>query len=325
MTYERLTDEESRERVAAIIAAADMLAEKPVPGSKRPGTERDAGAPSYRRMVVGAIVGVLVLIGLVIWTKATELVEPDQGDPPQVLLASDLDGTETSTTLPVVVPGTDEPPSSTSAPLTVPPETNPPQTLPPETTQPPATPPVTVEPDEPPHSRNAPGVSSYVTRSGNTVTLVGTVPDESSRNLIATLAGQVFLGTRVDQLTVDPLASAPIPLYEIPADLLWSDDSPVLRLDAAPQIVQFGAVMKLHTNVALDLYVHTDAHGDPAAMLEQTRQQGEALIVILVAQGVEASRIHLVPVGSAEPLGITGAGGENLDRRVELVFNGLYG
>ncbi len=337
MTYERLTDEESRERVAAIIAAADLIADKPVHGGKRPRPPRGAELPSYRRLVGGAVVGVLVLIGLVVWTKATELVEPDQGDPPQVLLAGDLPGTDSSV---VTVPdgpsssGVPEPPSSpapgTEPPESVPPETAPPQTAPPQTAPPETVPivtmpPVTVEPSEPPHSRNMPGISSYVTRSGSTVTLNGTVPDQASHDLIVTLAGQVLLGTQVDELTIDPLASAPVPLYEVPADLLWDGDSAVLRLDAAPQIVQFGAVMKLHTGVTLDLYVHTDAHGDPAAMLEQTRQQGQALIVILVAQGVDPSRIHLVPIGSAEPLGLTGAGGENLDRRVELVFNGLYG
>ncbi len=205
MSYERLNDEESRARVAAIIAAAESLAHDEVRPAKT-ASGMPVGSVSYRKWALGLGLGACALAGLVIWRQSTRPVTADQTSPPSVLVASDLATTTTAvattppTTAAVVDPtattvvsdtvttapvATESTPVATTLPAAVettagPVTTAPATTAAPVTTAPPATtapPTPTTIPVEGPHLVTDAAIESFTALSGPIATATGRVAD----------------------------------------------------------------------------------------------------------------------------------------------------
>ncbi len=124
MAYEGLSDEESWDRVAAIIAAAEALAGddvradrpgRPTPPSAAGKAGGSSGTPPFRRWAIAVGAAAMTLGGLIVWTNVTEGVTVDQSEPPQVLLAEELGQPDESVS---TIPGatTTVPPSGSSQP-----------------------------------------------------------------------------------------------------------------------------------------------------------------------------------------------------------------
>ena len=354
MSYERLNDEESRARVAAIIAAAESLAQDDVRPAKS-GPVHDG--PSYRKWALGLGLGAVALAGLVVWKQSTRDVTADESEAPSVLVAGDLVTTTSAagvsttgttvpgvTTVPVTIPGGPGTTATTvpsTAPLTTAittastvattSATTAATTAPATTTTTPAAttttaPPVTVTPVEGPHLTSDPAIESFAAVTGGIATLAGRVPDQATADRMTARANEFLLLSSIENyLQIDPSAKAPVPLFMFLADGIWDGDSATIRLEFGPQIVRMATALKARPNSVISIYVHTDNHASADELTAQTQAQAQSFKDILVAQGVNPNNIWLFAKGATEPAADDSTpDGRQINRRVEVVVSGLY-
>lgn len=313
-----LRTQPDRDRVAALIAAADRLA-----------TPRDFEIidrrPIRRGGVIAAIVVAVVLLGLV--SIATLGGGGDAtADDRVTTTAEPRPATSGSDIAPIVASA--NPTARSTAPAAVPDvtasvaSTNVPATSVPA----PSTAPVAAVTD-PGFATNLDVVPvRYAVYSGGKVYLRGRVPDRATAATIREKAAAVLgAGNVVDEYVIDPSAPVPrsAPLY-IADGLLFDPDSDELAA-AGQGLIDLGiALLQQNPAVTWTIEGHTDNLGSNAYNLELSQRRLDAIVSYIAAQGIDPRRLTTVAKGESEPIADNATrAGRAQNRRIEIIIEGL--
>ena len=97
-------------------------------------------------------------------------------------------------------------------------------------------------------------------------------------------------------------------------------DKATLRSDSKSLMSDIAQTLKHNPSWALQVNGHTDSIGDPGYNQKLSGQRAGAVVAALIAQGIDASRLHSSGLGETQPKGDnTTLEGRALNRRVELV------
>jgi outer membrane protein OmpA-like peptidoglycan-associated protein len=97
-------------------------------------------------------------------------------------------------------------------------------------------------------------------------------------------------------------------------------DKATLRPDSTSLMSDIAQTLKHNPSWTLQVNGHTDSIGDPAYNQKLSGQRAGSVVAALVAQGIDAGRLHSAGLGETQPKGDnTSLEGRALNRRVELV------
>lgn len=288
--------DESRARLERLIAAADRVAQQPVPPPSGP------TAPRWLPFAALAVVAVgVVALG--------------------VNLASGGDGggnTAQTTAVPTAVP-TGVPSTSIPTVITLPPTSAPPVIVPSSgqtggstTTAPiPAGAPV-----------------RWTSYEGASFVLRGRVPGRSTADaLVARFAAGAGMDHVVDELSI--ASAAPLvteePLFAAES-LQFQPGSAELQPTAVQFLDVFAAVLRANPAVSVDVRGYTQGTGSVETDLLLSQQRVDAVAAHLVGQGIAVSRLTATGYGSSFPLEPdTAVAGQTANDRVEFTLHHLLG
>jgi outer membrane protein OmpA-like peptidoglycan-associated protein len=327
-----------RDRVAALIAAADRLA-TPLD------FEIIDRRPIRRGGVIAAIVVAAVLVGLIGATalggggdataddRVATTVEPlpavprsdiapiaASAGPSAAAAAGDATAVDT-TASPSTSPTTGATASPTTSPTTG--ATASPTTA---ATASPTAGAVSAAPD--------PGVATnpdtvpvrYAIYSGGKVYLRGPVPDRATAATIREKISAVLGADNVvDEYVIDPSAPAPrsAPLY-VADGLLFDPDSDELGA-AGRGLVDIGiALLQQNPGVTWIIEGHTDNLGSDAYNIELSQRRLDAIVSYIADHGIDPRRVTTVAKGESEPIADNATrAGRAQNRRIEIIIEGL--
>ncbi|MGD9705087.1 MAG: OmpA family protein [Acidimicrobiia bacterium] len=168
----------------------------------------------------------------------------------------------------------------------------------------------------------------YAVYSDGKVYLRGRVPDRATATAIREKAATV-LGAEnvVDEYVIDPDAPRPrsAPLYVADA-LLFAPDSDELT-QAARGLVDLGiALLQLYPGVTWTIEGHTDSLGSDSYNLELSQRRLDAIVAYIAVHGVDTRRVTTIAKGESEPIADNATrAGRAQNRRIEVVIEGLLG
>ena len=294
--------DDSRDRIERLIAAADRVAQQPLPEPP----------PRSRWLPVAA----LAVAGIGAVALGVNLASGREGGGTTVqtsTVPTAVPSIVVPTSLPVVITF---PP--TSAPLvTVPPSTSPPATT---TTASPATTTTWVQQGMQPVRW-----SSY---EAGTFVLQGAVPDSATAD---SLTAKFAAGAGADHVVARYViaAAAPLPeaepMYAFEA-LQFAPNSTALQPAAVAFLDQLGAVLVANPTATLEIFGHTDGVGPADSNLALSQARVDAIAAHLIGAGVAPERLTAIGQGEAFPLAPDDTEeGRAKNRRIELMLHHLLG
>lgn len=294
--------DESRARLERLIAAADRVAQQPVPPAP-------PARPPWLPFAAVALAGLgVILVGV-------KLASRDDGN---------VDNSTTrTTTLPTSVQTV---PASTSLPIVI---TLPPQSIPVSST----TTPGTTSSTTPPASTTTwvqPPMQPVRSTSyeAGTFVLTGAVPDQATSDA---LVARFAAGAGMDHVVARHTIAAAAPLV---------DEEPLLAHDAIqfppnsaqlqPPAIEFldvlAEVLRANPSVTIDIRGYTDGAGNPASNLTLSQNRVDAIAFHLVSKGIAPERLTATGYGSAFPVAPDDTeAGRAKNRRVEFTLHHLLG
>ncbi len=308
----------------------------------------DGGGLSRRTLIAAlAYVGLLIIDGLLV-VLPTLGDDDSASDSPQQLAAADAAGGG----------GGDEPPSEgddpagggpassevqvTETPTTVPETTEPPDTEParaaPATTEPAtieparttttARPTTTTAPPPPyetlPDGTPVPVVAIF---NGPEITLTGAVPSQAAVERLSALAlaNSKVPATVVNQLTINPAVPITVGVRVIEMQSArFPEGSATVTPEHGVELDRVVTVMNALPNITALVIGHADQRGDELANFVLSEDRARAVTTYLAAKGIAPTRLSSRAVGESELLSLgNDAAAFALNRRTEFVFYGL--
>lgn len=281
------TDEElraRRERLERLLAVADRVVRQQVGPRERPWW-----LPYSLMAGASAVVLVLMFVtgggnGTGVASTTVLPTGPATTSPSVVITLS-------PTTVPVVVPSTSQPSSTTTW----------------------------VEPVGQP--------VRWAVYDAGVVTLHGSVPDiGTGQRLVAMYAAAVGADRVLADYVVAP--GAPVPGDEVltaPGAVQFEAGSSTLQPAATQFLDMLAAFMTANTQVTVDIGVYTDDVGPADANLSITQARAAAILGYLEAKGIPPSRLTGTGHGESAPIADNGTeAGRALNRRVEFALHHLF-
>ncbi len=291
--------DESRARIERLIAAADRVAEQPIPPSS-------PSRPPWLPVAAVALAGLgVVLVGMKLASG---------GDGGNSIVDN---GTTRTTTLPTALP-TAVPSTSIPIVITLPPVSTAP-TLPADTTTPAST--TTVA--------DAPSQSTRSTAfQGGSFILTGTVPNQTTSDA---LVARFAAGVGADHVVATHVISPNTPLVD--EDPLEAHDAvqfPTGSAELQPAAIEFldllAEVVRANPGVTLDIRGYTDDVGDAATNLTLSQNRVDAIAFHLIGRGIAPERLTATGFGPAFPVAPNDTEvGRAKNRRVEFTLHHLLG
>jgi outer membrane protein OmpA-like peptidoglycan-associated protein len=290
------TPDDSRERIDQLIAAADRVAQKPLPPQRPP------WLPAVALGVVGVVA---VVIGLQLASGGDgESVSPG----PTSAVPTAVTTIAPSTTQPVII----------TLPPTVPP------TALPATTVPATTEPVTSSTTD--AATTAP--VRWTTFESNVAHLEGSVPDQATADRLSAIAAAVVGAAQVDVMyVVDPAAVLPStePVF-FPDRFKFAPNSSELSADDMATLDLVMVFMVQNPQVTVDVLAFTDAAGPDSYNLELSQTRANTIWAYLLYGGIPPARVTATGKGEADPVAPNDTEeGRARNRRVQFVVHDLLG
>lgn len=287
--------DETRERIERLIAAADRVAQRPVPNP-----------PSRSWLPLAA----LATAGIVAVVVIANMVS---GGGDAIIVAQ-------TTAVPTVAPGA----TPTSLPVVI---TLSPTSIAMPTTTAPVIPPSTTAPSAPSSSTTpVPSVDvvRWVTYQDGRFRLQGHVPDQGTA---ASLTMQFAAAAGATNVTAEYLvrAGTPLPAAEpmyAPDTFGFSPGSSSLQPAAVTFLDVVARFLLQNPAVTMDIDGHTADLGDPAAELALSQARADAVADRLVALGVARERLTSTGYGATRPVSDSPAtSGRGANERIEFMLH----
>ena len=294
------TPDDPRARIDELIAAADRVAQRPLP-------------PPRPKWLPAAAIGVVGLLAVIIGVR----------------LASDDDGGSVSPAQTTVVPTavTTVAPSTTEPVIiTLPPTVPPTSVLP--TTVPPTAPPTTVDVTTTTVPNGTSTAVRWVTFENDIVHLQGAVPDQATADRLSDIATAVVGPDRVDvAYVIDPTAALPEsePVF-FPDRFKFAPNSSELSADDIATLDLVMVFMVQNPQARLDILAYTDSTGPNDSNLELSQTRANTIWAYLLYGGIAPERATATGMGEANPIASNDTEeGRAQNRRVEFVVHDLLG
>ena len=293
------TPDDSRARIDELIAAAERVAQKPLP------PQRPKWLPA---VAVGAVGVVAVVIGLQLTSDSDgESISPG----PTSVVPTAVTTIAPSTTQPVII----------TLPPTVPPTTAP-------TTAQSTVPPTTESVTSTTVTTGADAPVRWATFESGIAHLQGAVPHQATADRLTAIASAVVGADRVDvQYVVDP--AAPLPPSEpvfFPDRFKFAPNSSELSADDIATLDLVMVFMVQNPQATLAIVAHTDSAGPDDSNLELSQTRANTIWAYLLYNGIAPERVTATGMGEANPIAPNDTEeGRAQNRRVEFVVHDLLG
>lgn len=185
---------------------------------------------------------------------------------------------------------------------------------------------VAVAPDPRPSANPDEMPVRYAVYSDGKVYLRGRVPDRATAATIREKVGAVLgAGNVVDEYLIDPSAPRPRsdPLY-IADGVLFEPDSDELA-EAGRGFVDLGiALLQQNPGITWIVEGHTDNLGSDEYNLELSQRRLDAIVSYITDHGIDPRRLTTIAKGESEPIADNATrAGRAQNRRLEVVIEGL--
>jgi outer membrane protein OmpA-like peptidoglycan-associated protein len=110
-------------------------------------------------------------------------------------------------------------------------------------------------------------------------------------------------------------------IVTLPQDILFATDSFAVRSDLRRDLQTVAGNLNAYPNSTIQIIGHTDSDGDAAYNQFLSERRAGAVSDILLASGVNQTRVRTIGRGESEPIASNlNAGGKAQNRRVEIVI-----
>lgn len=289
------TPDDPRTRIDELIAAADRVAQRPLP-------------PQRPKWLPAAAIGVVGLLAIIIGVRLASDDDSDSVSPAQTtVVPTAVTTVAPSTTAPVII----------TLPPTVPP-----------TTVPPTAPPTTVDVTTTTIPDGAVTAVRWVTFENDIVHLQGAVPDQGTADRLAAIATAVVGPDRVDVAhVIDPTAALPDsePVF-FPDRFKFAPNSSELSAADIATLDLVMVFMVQNPQARLDILAYTDSAGPNDSNLELSQTRANTIWAYLLYGGIAPERATATGMGEANPIASNDTEeGRAQNRRVEFVVHDLLG
>jgi outer membrane protein OmpA-like peptidoglycan-associated protein len=296
------TPDDPRARIDELIAAADRVAQRPLP-------------PQRPKWLPAAAIGAIGLIAVVIGVKLATSDDKGSVSPAQTTqVPIAVTTVAPSTTQPVIIT---LPP--TLPPTTVPPSTVPPSTVPPSTTAATTT---TVA-----GSSTTP--TRWATFQSGIAHLQGNVPDQATADRLSAIVAAVVGADHVDVMYVVNPATPGLPTSEpvfFPDRFKFAPNASDLSADDIATLDLVMVFMVQNPQVTLDVLAFTDSKGPDGYNLELSQTRANTIWAYLLYSGIAPERVTATGMGEANPIASNDTEeGRAQNRRIEFVVHDLLG
>jgi outer membrane protein OmpA-like peptidoglycan-associated protein len=289
------TPDDPRTRIDELIAAADRVAQQPLP-------------PQRPKWLPAAAIGVIGLLAVIIGVRLAS--NDDDGS------VSPANTTVVPTAVTTVAPSTTQPVI-----ITLPP------TVPPTTT-PPTAPPTSVAATTTTVADAGTEPVRWATFESGIAHLQGSVPDQTTADRLSAIVTAVVGPANVDvTYTIDP--AAPLPSSEpvfFPDRFKFAPNSSELSADDIATLDLTMVFLVQNPQATLDILAYTDSAGPDSSNLELSQTRANTIWAYLLYSGIAPERVTATGMGEANPIAPNDTDeGRAQNRRVEFVVHDLLG
>jgi outer membrane protein OmpA-like peptidoglycan-associated protein len=290
------TPDDPRARIDELIAAADRVAQRPLP-------------PQRPKWLPAAAIGVIGLIAVVIGVQLAGGDDEGSVSPAQTtVVPTAVTTVAPSTTQPVII----------TLPPTVPPTTVPASTVPPSTTATTTT-----------VAGASPTPTRWATFESGIAHLQGAVPDQATADRLSAIVAAVVGADHVDDMYVVDPATPGLPTSEpvfFPDRFKFAPNASDLSADDIATLDLTMVFMVQNPQVTLDVLAFTDSTGPDGYNLELSQTRANTIWAYLLYSGIAPERVTATGMGEANPIASNDTEeGRAQNRRIEFVVHDLLG